>query len=129
MTDITYDLGIDCAVDWDPKIAVTRNDATTGEAEAYAGITGLTGTLSADRGSATGIHATLQGLTFVEYSGTPGTVHPSPSVDVATLQARLLPTYRKKTVWLNLFLANEIVGEPLKCLVGQDRLDLPEELR
>ena len=47
------DFYIDCAQDFDPDVGIERRNPDTGQYEPYAGITGVTMTLSATRGSAT----------------------------------------------------------------------------
>lgn len=117
----TYDFEIDCAQDWTPQIDCERQNSTTGELEAYSGITSVTLLISATRGSSTAIHANLSKAAS-ERSATAGRIYAT--FDVADLQAQLLPTYRGKTVYLNVYKSGELQYEPFRCLVTGDRLGI-----
>jgi hypothetical protein len=115
----TYDIQINCAQDFVLDLDVERKNTSTGELEAYSGITSVTLLLSATRGSSTPIHANLSKAAS-ERAGTAGRI--TATFDVADLQAQLLPTYRGKTVFLNVFKSGELQYEPFTCLVTGDRL-------
>lgn len=120
MPTITVDFTIDCAMDFVPNVDIEQQATTTGELAAYAGLSGLTMLLSATRGSSTPIHATLS-QSASERSAMPGRYYAT--FDVTNLQAHLLPTYRNKYVWLNLYKSGELYYEPFRCLVAADRLE------
>jgi len=115
MTTRSWSFTIDCAQDFTPNLDVERQATTTGDYEAYAGITGVTMHLSATEGGAT-IHANLSKAAS-ERSAEAGRIYAT--FDVADLQTHLLgsPSYRNKTVWLVLTKSGEMVGKSLACLV------------
>lgn len=116
MTTRTWSFTIDCSQDFTPNIDVERQATTTGDYEAYSGITGVTMHLAAtEAGSA--IDATLS-KSATERSAEPGRIHAT--FDVADLQSYLLPGYNKRTVWLVLSKSGEIVGKSLACLVTKN---------
>jgi hypothetical protein len=113
-----YDMALDCAQDWTPNLDVERQAADTGAYEPYAGLSGVTMLLSATRGSATPIHASLS-KSSAERAGTPGRLYAT--FDVADLQTHVLP-YRGTCVWLNVFKSGELQYEPFRVYVQGDRL-------
>jgi uncharacterized membrane protein (Fun14 family) len=86
---------LDCAVDFDAEVYITRKNTSTRETEAATGLTGVTLRLAATPGGAA-IHASLSG-TSVEAGTTGRYVY---TFDVADLQAQLLPTYLNAMVYL-----------------------------
>jgi hypothetical protein len=116
-----YDIHIDCAQDFVLDLDVERKNTSTGELEAYSGISSVTVLLSATRGGSTPIHANLS-KSATERASTAGRI--TATFDVADLQAQLLPTYRGKTVYLNVFKSGELQYEPFRCLVEGDRLGI-----
>lgn len=116
MTTRSWAYTIDCAQDFTPNIDVERQNTTTGDYEAYSGITGVTMLLSATEGGSA-INASLS-KSASERSSEPGRIYAT--FDVADLQSNLLPTYRNKTVWLVLSKSGEIVGKALPCLVTKN---------
>lgn len=112
---------IDCAQDFVPDIDCERKNSTTGELEAYDGITSVTLLISATRGSSTPIHANLSKAAS-ERSATPGRIYAT--FDVADLQTHLLPTYRGKPVFLHVYKSGELQYEPFRLLVAGDRLGI-----
>lgn len=116
MTARVWSFTIDCAQDFCPNVDVERQATTTGDYEAYTGITGVTMHLSATEGGSA-IDASLS-QSASERSATPGRVYAT--FDVADLQSHLLPTYNRRTVWLVLTKSGELVGKALACLVTQN---------
>lgn len=116
MTVRTWSYTIDCSQDFTPNIDIERQNTTTGDYEAYSGITGVTMHLSATEGGST-IDASLS-KSASERSAEPGRVHAT--FDVADLQSYLLPSYNRKTVWLVLTKSGELVGKSLACLVTRN---------
>ena len=116
MTTRSWSFTIDCAQDFTPNVDVERQNTTTGDYEAYSGITGVTMHLAATEGGST-IHATLS-KSAAERSAELGRIYAT--FDVADLQAYLLPTYRNRTVWLVLTKSGEMVGKSLPCLVTKN---------
>jgi hypothetical protein len=114
-----YDITIDCAQDFVLDLDVERKNTSTGELEAYAGITSVTLLLSLVRGSQTPIHANLS-KSATERPSTSGRIFAT--FDVADLQAHLLPLYVGKPVYLNVFKSGELQYEPFRCYVARDRL-------
>lgn len=118
-----YDFEIDCAQDWTPQLDLERQNADTGELEAYTGITGVTLLLSATRPvvgvAPTAIHANLS-KSATERASTAGRIYAT--FDVADLQTHLLPSYRGRTVHLCVYKSGELQYEPFRCLVTGDRL-------
>lgn len=112
----TWDFTIDCSQDFAPNVDVERQATTTGDYEAYSGITGVTMHLAATEGGSA-IHASLS-QSAAERSGDPGRVYAT--FDVSDLQANLLPSYRNKTVYLVLTKSGELVGKSLRCLVTKN---------
>ncbi|RTL04088.1 MAG: hypothetical protein EKK62_16975 [Acidimicrobiia bacterium] len=112
----SWDFTIDCAQDFTPNVDVERQATTTGDYEAYSGITAVTMHLAATQGGSA-IDASLS-KSASERSATPGRIHAT--FDVADLQTYLLPTYRNKTVWLVLTKSGEMVGKSLACLVTKN---------
>lgn len=97
----------DCSVDLDIDIDVERKDDDTGELVAYAGIGNVDFHIAAAP-AGPAIHAALSG-TAPERAATPGRIHCQ--LDVAALQAELLPNYEGKRAWLVLSKDGEIVGK------------------
>jgi hypothetical protein len=119
-----YDFRINCAQDWTPNIDLQRQAATTGDYEAYDGVTGITLLLSAARGSSTPIHASLS-KSASERTEKPGRVFAT--FDVDDLQTHLVtgpPSYLGLKIWLNVFKDGEIFYEAFLCLVVTDRLGI-----
>jgi len=116
MTQRTWAFTIDCAQDFTPNVDVERQSTTTGDYEAYSGITGVTMHLSATEGGSA-IDASLS-QSAAERSATPGRI--SATFDVADLQTYLLPSYNRHTVWLVLTKSGELVGKALACLVTKN---------
>lgn len=112
----TWDFTIDCAQDFTPNVDIERQATTTGDYEAYSGITGVTMLLSATKGGSA-IDATLSKAAS-ERSAEAGRVYAT--FDVADLQSYLLPTYNRKTIWLVLSKSGELVGKSLSCLVTEN---------
>lgn len=116
MTTRVWSFTIDCSQDFTPNVDAERQATTTGDYEAYSGITGVTMHLSATEGGSA-IDASLS-QSASERSATPGRIHAT--FDVADLQTYLLPSYRNKTVWLVLTKSGELVGKSLACLVTKN---------
>lgn len=116
MTTRTWSFTIDCAQDFTPNIDVERQATTTGDYEAYSGITGVTMHLSATEGG-NAIDATLS-KSASERSAEPGRIYAT--FDVADLQTYLLPLYFGMQVWLVLTKSGEMVGKSLPCLVTRN---------
>lgn len=116
MTTRSWAFTIDCSQDWTPNVDVERQNTTTGDYEAYSGITGVTMLLSATEGGAA-IDASLS-KSASERSAEPGRIYAT--FDVADLQTYLLPSYRNRTVWLVLTKSRELVGKSLACLVTKN---------
>jgi hypothetical protein len=81
--------------DFEPEMAVTRKNTTTGVLEPAAGLTGLTFRLSATDGG-TAIHADLE-VTATERSGAPGVYFAI--LDGDKLRTHLAASYIGKVVW------------------------------
>lgn len=111
-----WDFTIDCAQDFTPNVDIERQATTTGDYEAYSGITGVTMLLSATKGGSA-IDATLS-KAATERTAELGRVYAT--FDVADLQSYLLPTYKNKTIYLVLAKAGEMVGKSLSCLVTEN---------
>lgn len=112
----TWSFTIDCAQDFTPNVDVERQATTTGDYEAYSGITGVTMHLAATEGGAT-IHANLSKAAS-ERSAEAGRIYAT--FDVADLQTYLLPSYRNKTVYLVLTKSGEMIGKSMPCLVTRN---------
>src|SRR5262245_44099066 len=110
----TYHFYINCAQNFIPDIDVQQKLGTTGAYVPYAGITGVTLLISATRGSSTPIHSSLS-KTALERTLVPGRIYAT--FLVADLQAYLLPTYERATVWLHVYKVDELQYEPFRCLV------------
>lgn len=115
MTTRTWAFTIDLAQDFTPNIDVERQATTTGDYEAYSGITGVTMHLSATETGAE-IDPSLS-KSATERTGTLGRIYAT--FDVTDLQT-YLATYRNRTVWLVLTKAGELVGKSLACLVTRN---------
>lgn len=113
---LSYDFTIDCSQDFTWDIDLERKASTSGDFEAYAGVTGVTFALSDTIGGAA-IHATLEGSAS-ERSATPGRLYGT--VDVVALQTNLLPTYEGRSVWLVLEKTGEFDGKSFRCKVTRN---------
>jgi hypothetical protein len=116
MTTRTWAFTIDCSQDFTPNVDVERQATTTGDYEAYAGLSGLTMHLSATEGGSA-IDASLS-KSASERSAESG--RQFATFDVDDLQTHLLPTYNRRTVWLVLTKSGELVGKSLACLVTRN---------